>query len=189
MRQYKNKKTENGCGGFGILLIFCWICFFGIRSFFEGVLFLLNIFPVILGILFVCCLISIASRDALKYIFEFGVILGIFYLSGLVLYEVIHFICQHWIISLSVISVVIFLFLLLCSLDESDTTKSEQRKELPAGNPSSEEKAEPLLEQNPHPALCSGGAVEESRENKTEDSVPDYRHSPNYGKIIQKRRG
>lgn len=110
MRQYKNKETENGCGGFGILLIFCWICFFGIRSFFEGVLFLLNIFPVILGILFVCCLISIASRDTLKYIFGFGVILGIFYLSGLVLYEVIHFICQHWIISLSVISVVIFCF-------------------------------------------------------------------------------
>ncbi len=191
MGQHKNKETEDGCGCFCILLIFGWIWLFGIGSFFQGIYTLLNMLPVLIGAILLCYLIGVAVAlwDILKYVLAIGFILGILFLGDLVVRELIHFIGQHWILCLSLLSVVIFLFFLASLLNDSDAEKSEERKEISAGKPSSEEKIQTSLEHTPQPLLCGEVSTKESQKNKTEDLAPDYRHSPNYGKIIQKRRG
>ena len=191
MGQHKNKETEDGCGCFCILLIFGWIWLFGIGSFFQVIYTLLNMLPVLIGAILLCYLIGVAVAlwDILKYVLAIGFILGILFLGDLVVRELIHFIGQHWILCLSLLSVVIFLFFLASLLNDSDAEKSEERKEISAGKPSSEEKIQTSLEHTPQPLLCGEVSTKESQKNKTEDLAPDYRHSPNYGKIIQKRRG
>ena len=62
----------------------------------------------------------------------------------------------------------------------------EKRIEEKSPIDSSEEKIQTSLEHIPHPLLCGGVSTKESQKNKTEDSVPDNRHSPNHGKLFRK---